>query len=400
MFVINLLNCMSKKQIRNKVIIFGGSHHNTLGVVRALGEMGINSYVVLVGDSTKDSLVLKSKYVTKGWTFSTHEEAVQHIFREFSSEAQKPVIIATSDAAASSIDQSFEKLNKYFFIPNGNKQEYLTYLMDKEVMSHLAKEIGLRVAKTWVIENKIITEEIEYPCITKPLSSVNGSKSDIKVCHSESELFHYLKDSTHSKIQVQKYIERDFEYQLIGCSLNGGQEVIIPGFSNILRSSETTNTGFLKYSPISDLKYDKFKSIEFIRACNYSGLFSLEFIRGKDGLDYFLEINFRNDGNAYSVTAAGVNLPYIWVASMIGWDISDELNNEIKPILVMPEFTDIYQVLTGKISLTSWIKDLKNTDRFLYYNKMDMKPFYYELRRFLLNVISKIPAVLYKKVSR
>ena len=36
------------------------------------------------------------------------------------------------------------------------------------------------------------------------------------------------------------------------------------------------------------------------------------FVRDNEGNDYFLEINMRNDGNAYCVTSAGVNLPYIW----------------------------------------------------------------------------------------
>lgn len=38
----------------------------------------------------------------------------------------------------------------------------------------------------------------------------------------------------------------------------------------------------------------------FIRDLGYSGLFSLEFIRDKSGKDYFMELNMRNDGNAYA----------------------------------------------------------------------------------------------------
>ena len=31
----------------NKVIVIGGFHHNTYGLIRSLGEAGIKSYVIL-----------------------------------------------------------------------------------------------------------------------------------------------------------------------------------------------------------------------------------------------------------------------------------------------------------------------------------------------------------------
>ena len=142
------------------------------------------------------------------------------------------------------------------------------------------------------------------------------------------------------------------------------------------------------------MDYDKQKCIDFIKACNYSGLFSLEFIRCKDGFDYFLEINFRNDGNAYSVTASGLNLPYIWVAFNAGVDFSDELSKIIKTTIVMPELIDIFHVIKKDISLKQWIKDVKSTDSFLYYHKDDKYPFFYQIKNMLLNNISKLPRVL------
>ena len=32
----------------NKVVVIGGDHHNTLGVIRGLGERGVNSDLILV----------------------------------------------------------------------------------------------------------------------------------------------------------------------------------------------------------------------------------------------------------------------------------------------------------------------------------------------------------------
>ena len=44
--------------IPNKIIVFGGNHHNTLGVIRSLGEAGITPILILHG--TNHSFVLGS----------------------------------------------------------------------------------------------------------------------------------------------------------------------------------------------------------------------------------------------------------------------------------------------------------------------------------------------------
>ena len=384
----------------HKVIVFGGNHHNTLGVVRSLGEKHIFPYVFLVS-TLKSSLVLKSRYLKEGKIFKGHEEALEYIIGHFSNETHKPVIICTSDQASSYVDLYYDRLREGFLFPNGGEQGRITSLMDKEKMINLATETGLNIAKSWTVTDNAVPRDIEYPCITKPLASIQGSKADIKICRNNEELLDYFRQQREgSKIQVQKYIEKDFEYQLIGCSLKGGQQVIIPGFTTIIRSASTTNTGFLKYAPVSELNYDAEKCIAFIRACNYSGLFSLEFIRGKDQADYFLEINFRNDGNAYTVTAAGMNLPYIWVLSLTGSSIREEISREIKQTVMMPELVDINHVLSRKISLKKWLKDVRTTDCFLYYHKEDKRPFYFQVRQTLLKIALYFPRAIFKKIFR
>ena len=56
-------------------IIIGGNHHNTLGVIRALGYKGINSTVVLV-TGEKKPYVSYSKYITKCVLLNSTKEIV------------------------------------------------------------------------------------------------------------------------------------------------------------------------------------------------------------------------------------------------------------------------------------------------------------------------------------
>ena len=132
----------------------------------------------------------------------------------------------------------------------------------------------------------------------------------------------------------------------------------------------------------------------------YSGLFSLELLKDRDGGIYFMEINFRNDGNSYSVTSAGVNLPYIWCIGNIGNLLFNEPLEFKKNIYVMPVLVDIWQVVNNNISWDAWVKDLRKTDCFLHYNKKDIKPFYTPFKNTLKGIGRAIIKKYYLKFMR
>lgn len=150
--------------------------------------------------------------------------------------------------------------------------------------------------------------------------------------------------------------------------------MLIPGKSIIVTQPLGTNTGYLKYvnldgsEPLAECE-------KFLMATGYSGLFSMEFIRDSEGRDYFMEINFRNDGNAICVTEAGVNLPFIWYQYCIDHNIpkTDE-QRKIKEVFVMPEYTEISLWYKGDISFLRLIKELRQANSFMEYDADDPNP--------------------------
>ena len=333
-----------------KVIVIGGNHHNTLGVIRSLGRRRIFPDVILTSGG-KTSFVLKSRYIKHSWVVTGSEAAIKLLLTKFKEEKEKPVIIACHDLISSQIDLNRERLSPFFMLPGCEIQGRVTELMNKQRMSELASKCGLNVPKTWIGDNRIMNEDQEFfPCITKPTESRNGSKSEIHVCHTAQQLHFFLEKSNGKQFLIQQFIEKEIEFQLIGCSLSAGKSIIIPGVSVILRQPHNTNTGFLQYRPL-DKSFEQTLELtkRFIRATAYSGLFSVEFIRDKEGMDFFMEINFRNDGNSVSVTNAGVNLPYIWAQSCLGKDYSKEIK-QIHEEYVMPEFAELDLYYSGLIS--------------------------------------------------
>lgn len=357
-----------------EAFVIGGCHHNMLGVIRSLGESGVNPLVII---ETKENnpYVLKSRYIKKFWKVLDEKDVLDILLSEAGKHNDKPVVIACADNLSSLLDMHYDELSKYYALPGAKEQGRITRLMDKEVMSELAAEVGLLVPSS-VATDTSIDEDIAVPLpwIIKPLVSKNGVKADIERIYKPQEWAEY-KSRHQARVQVQQLIEKEFEYQLIGLSLNGGEEVIIPGVSHVIRPQSYTNTGFLRYEPLStDYAESVNKSKKFLKETGYSGLFSMEFLRGKDGKDYFMEINFRNDGNAICVTAAGVNLPFIWYLSQTGsrW----ELEHSIKTVYVMPEFDDFRQIHHGNISFWQWFNDIQRTDRFMEFDSKDKKPFW------------------------
>lgn len=374
------------------VIILGGNHHNTLGVVRALGQAGLSQNIKLIVVNDSPDFVSKSKYIKKtNYRRIFDESGIMQVLNDFKYSSGKPVIICCGDSLSSYVDRHYDELSKRFTLPNAKcKQGEITRLMSKEIQMQYAKQLGIDVPEslTFAKEEVHTIDWDTYPCIIKPLDSIIGGKTDIHICKNREELIKDIEGTTCTKFQVQKYINKDFEYQLIGCSLDGGNKIIIPGFTRLIRQPKNTNTGYLLYSHRSKLDIDYSIVEQYIKRIGYSGLFSLEFLRGKDGKDYFMEINMRNDGNAYCVTVFGVNLPLIWYKHSTNKEyIIPEIRTE-NSILFMPELMDVKNV--RRVGIVKWIRECFNADCHANFKISDPLPFCYQLSGMLKGKIKRL----------
>jgi predicted ATP-grasp superfamily ATP-dependent carboligase len=360
-----------------EVIVIGGNHHNTLGVIRALGEKGIVPNLILVTKG-KRPFVSYSRYLKRVVLIPNDEMIPKTLLDEFKEVDSPPVVICCSDSSAGLLDSQRHKLIADFILPGSDEEGRISFLMSKKQMSELALKVGMKIPQTCYGEDIGTNEIIPLPCIIKPIVSMKGKKSDIHICHTWDDVHKRVSEVGIGNVQIQHFINKDYEYQLIGCST--GKEIIIPGVSIIKRPCKGSNTSFLHYIPLADDFCDINKCKTFVEETGYKGLFSLEFLRDKSGEDYFMEINFRNDGNAICVTASGVNLPYIWYMACIGKDYRKELERTVRPVYVMPDLAELKLFLTGKISIVEYISDLFKTNRFMEYDKDDPKPFWRMVR--------------------
>lgn len=376
-----------------EVVIIGGMHHNTLGVIRSMGErLQINKIRVLIvcDNPEKRNIISACKFVEKGHLdyVNSYENVVPWLKTLMKDKTQR-AIISCADGVTLEIISHKKELMNYYLMPDTEVDIQL--LMSKEVQAKYAIQSGLIVPEGMILKKGQYPVWNSYPCMIKPLKSTIGAgKADIHVVKTEDELKNVLSSIEAESIQLQRFIDKKIEFQLIGCSLNAGETIIIPGYTDIIRQPENTNTGYLKYSPITELKYDKNAVGKFIRSIGYSGLFSVEFIRDQNDVDYFLEINMRNDGNAYCVKSAGVNLPYIWYYFLINRDIPvGETVSFEKPVMFIPDLNDFMRGVKS-VGIFGWVKQFFSAESHTVWDVHDMGPFLIQVKEFAQIAIKRI----------
>lgn len=365
--------------MKTKVLVIGGNHQNPLGVIEGMARKGILPYVI-ISTNRKKSFVLKSKNIKQSWICSSNDEILKCINENFHDVENKAVVYACNDDVACFLNEHYDELKEFLILQGISQQGALSKWMDKGKMIETANALGLRVPNTWLVTKRDIPNDVEYPCVTKSLTSVKNGKSEFHLCHNREELVNFLETNSHSAaIQVQQYIDKEFEFQYIGCSIDGGREILIPGRTHIESTVGFNNLTFLRYqeNKVVESPTILHKTEEFIRATGYSGLFSVEFMHGKDGKDYFLEMNFRNDGNGIVVTASGTNLPYIWYLCQTGGDYKKEIADSfVEETYSCPEDSYFISMLYGKIPFKKWRENMKKVTCYITYFKDDTGPFW------------------------
>lgn len=358
----------------HKFIIFGGDGINALGVVRCLGDMGINSYVIRLHPTEHIPPIETSKYVLRTWLAKTPEDVLSILLENFSNEAEKPILFFTDELHAEVFDRHYDELKDKFISYNAGHSGGLIKLLDKAYQCELAEECGIKVPKYEIVNKGDLPKNVPYPVITKTITSNEGRwKRDMIVCQTPEELQEAYKEIVADRLQIEEYIDSTNEVDLKGFSIRGGEQIF---FTHLKRwHYKDPAKGHLMYFEPCKEKVFKAQISQLIQKANYSGIFDAEFIQDKKGDLYFLEVNWRTGMYNYNHTFEGVNLPYLWAKSTINGCINE---NEIKikdiNYTTLCELTSFGDALRHPKLIANWIQEMRNADVLYYYNKNDKYP--------------------------
>ena len=362
----------------HRVIVFALEHYNPLGLIRSLGENGVEPVYICVLAKGKHRSASLSKYISCLHIVESVEEGFNLLIREYGNNGyeKKPIILFSDDKSMGYFDLHYEEVIQKFIVFNAGANGRINEFMDKAGILQIGEKYGFKTLPHWTVERGVIPEDIVYPVITKDINSNSGAwKADVFICENESELKAAYQKITSPIVLLQKYIDKKNECALEGYTVNRGKDMRIV--------TAMTWKYLIKgyYSPFHDVfMYDDIDSekklAKIFEEIGFDGLFEVEFMIDQDGTYYFSEINFRASAWNYTGSVAGMPLAYLWVKGMIDGKIDSADIKEFEPFTSMSEVVDYgKRVDTGMVSIAEWIKDFKEAKCTYFYNKDDMKPF-------------------------
>ena len=356
-------------EISQQAIIIGDSTNNTLSVVRSLGEANVAQTLILKCDEDT-CFVAESKYLKKSKVYRICKiEECMSILERLKDEAREQYIICSFDEAAVFIDKKEPVLSSFFRTPARGKQ--IGKLFNKDEQCKLAEKCGLTVPKSINFHRTENVDNIdfEYPILLKPLNSTQGEKGDIHICRSKVEVEAVLAIESHcADFILLEFIDKEYEIDCIGVRTDK-EMYVAGGVRKIRHYPRLIGAGaYGQFRPMEDFDIDVDCVEKFLEQANYYGPFSVEFLH-RDNKNYFMEVNFRNEGLAYVATAAGANLHALYLNP----DMKME-KNKVHRIYMMNYSLDFLYVKNGELSLWTWIRDLLRTRCFININLKDLNP--------------------------
>lgn len=374
----NIFEQAKRNVLLHKHICLVNDLYNPLGIIRSLAREGISPIVLVYGKDIH--LVSNSKYVGELHKFETAESAFEFMVSHYMNEKYKPFVYNDSDRVTLLLDSKYEELKEHFYFCNSKGN--ISPLMQKLEQTRLAEESGLIIPREELLKVGSLPQTLRYPVITKAATSATGKawKDQTFICHDEKELQEAYKNIHVEDILVQEYVQKKNELCIEGICINSGEQVAMPYVCEYFRFTDSSFGSYIYITP-SDKHKGLLEKIQMLlQRMNYSGIFEIEFIEGKDGNLYFMEVNLRNSGWSYPYTYGGFNLPVRWAISTLCGQI---YNDDFVPkpyFTAMQDVSDLLECLKYKrITFLQWLKDFHRVDCCLVYDKKDWKPFLAEI---------------------
>lgn len=362
-------------------IVLGTNHNNTLGLVWSLGEAGHK--VTLLLYEGKNCYVNKSKYVSKTYFIGIQDNVIELIKQVASESENKPVVFVANDKDATLLNEHYAELEDVCYFEGGKSDGNINLYRNKDEGEKLARKCGLEIPKTIVISNPddLYDVSLPYPLFIKGNNSVHGGKAAMKKCDNPQDAEEFVKGLPQDffPLQVQEFIDKEYEIMLLGCSLYGGKKVICPVANKKIRQFPKIVGGgswsvSVNVSENEELRQLASKVTSYLQTIEYTGNFSAEFVYA-NGKFYFLEVNLRNDGTSWLSTCSGYNLPDMVCRSFADENVSDK-DCSFRSRHYMNIMWDYQYVHDGSIKLRHWLKQFNRNTCYSNYNKLDRMPFW------------------------
>jgi len=380
--------------IKNAIIL--GDHIQSLGVIRILGKLGINT--TLFNDYSL-SVARFSKYCNKFVFFNDSKELLSKLL----SQERNSLVIPTNDKMVKFLADNYQELKGNFLlsIPPPN---VIDICYNKINTYKSALNIGVPIPESFFPKDfeelKKISQMINYPVILKPavmffFHKATGKK--VFFCKTEAELLDAYDRVTKiipaNEVIVQEFLSGGAKNLFSYCSFIANGEIYGSFIANRIRQKPmdfgiaTTFAKTVLNKRIEEL------AVRFLKGINYFGVSEVEFMYDKKIDDYkLIEINPRTwkwhtISNKLNINLLEMMVKYFQVENIT------EKHNIINEIGWIERITDSYvtirEIFGGRLKLSEYLKSLKLEKESAVLSKSDPLP---ALMYFIL-----LPYLYYKR---
>lgn len=341
---------------------------------------GIYPDAIVIGESCH--LLSSCRYI-KGITLvPSHQDAFDKLLELYGNKKNKVFVLTGEDKMTECLNKNRKQLQNFYFFSMSEAVDPLFYFQ-KNNQNALAQESGFLIPKSFLWKRDCHWENLDqdlFPVITKAPNSLEEHwKDSTAICKSNEELNAFLRTYPGNALLIQQYIRKTNELALQGISTGGGNTVDFTVCTTYKYLLEGDYSHYTVASACTNQELNE-KVQKIIKDMGFSGIFEAEFLVDEQDRLWFLEINPRCTALLYLSNNASMPPAVIWALRTMGLPYPFEQCNCQLPISGISEFDDLrVRVLSGRISFSSWIRDLKACQCFCYYDPDDRQPFFSEL---------------------
>jgi len=332
----------------NAPVVVVSGHITALGIIRALGRMGVSLVNVYYQES---DIGYVSKYVKQRLHAphpEKHETEFVNLLIELSKKVGRALLVAADDAVLSVISRNKPLLEKWYLVacPEWRVTEQV---IDKKYTYELAERLGIAAPRTLSLKSEKDLEglrtDIRFPCLVKPRQSHRyheafGRKM-VKV-EDFGEMADRCREAWAAGIEVmmQEYIPGD---DTNGVNYNSyfwqGAPLIEFTASKVRLSPSEFGVPSVVMS--REIKEVFEPGRKLLRALGFQGFSCVEFKRDShDGSYKLMEVNGRHNRSCHLAIACGINFPWIEYEHLVNGKLPSSIGY-LKDVYWIDEFGDM-----------------------------------------------------------
>jgi len=371
-----------------------GGSQGDLGVVRALGRMGVP---VVVVSEYETSMVRHSRYVreflVRPTLFSDPEGSARFLADYCRRQSKPPVVIPTADPDVLFLSRTRSILEPHCRLVV-SQAELVEGFVDKEKFSGIAARNGFRVPRTLIPADIADLEAqlagMTYPVIMKPINPqawaqpavarlVDGKKA-LRIDSRSELLASYTRVAGHDRgVVIQEYIPgRDDALYSLHTYMDRDSEPIA-WFTGRKIRTYPAHAGigcFVESCAIDEIAR---AGSAMLKSVQYTGLALLQFKRDpRDGSNWLIEINPRASSWNLLAYACGVNLPFVAYCDTAGLPVPEfrPQKQGVKYLFLDHDIRALREYRrAGEWGWWAWLNSLRGRKVFQYLAADDMRPF-------------------------